>query len=85
VGFRDVVATMKDLSGLPVISNEMGQHDTDPDAVTRMMDKVIELKVPIAVWFSSDGRLAKALVDPDGQLRPNGEAFREVIRRVFGA
>jgi hypothetical protein len=85
VGFQQAVAAMKDLSGLPVISNEMGQHDTDPDAVTRMMNKIIELKVPIVVWFSSDGRLAKALVDPDGQLRSNGEAFREVIRTVFGA
>jgi hypothetical protein len=84
VGFQDAVAAMKDLSGLPVISNEMGQHDTDPDGVTRMLDKVIELEVPIAVWFSSDGRLAKALVDPDGDLRPNGEAFRQVIQKTLG-
>jgi hypothetical protein len=84
VGFQDAVDVMKELSGLPAISNEIGQHDTDPNAVVRMMDKVIELNVPYAVWFSSDGRLAKALVDPDGQLRPNGEAFRQVIDRVFG-
>jgi hypothetical protein len=84
VGFHDAVTVMKELSGLPVISNEMGQHDTDPDAVVQMLDEVIELKVPYAVWFSSDGRLSKALVDPDGSLRPNGEAFRQVMESVVG-
>jgi hypothetical protein len=74
---------VSDLSGLPVISNEMGQRDVDPDSVVRLMDKVLELRMPFAVWFSSDGRIARSLVDPDGSLRPNGEAFRSVIRQVF--
>ncbi|MDR7470356.1 MAG: hypothetical protein QN152_08560 [Armatimonadota bacterium] len=35
-----------------------------------------DLRLPYAVWFSIDAARARALMNPDGTLRPTGEAFR---------
>jgi hypothetical protein len=45
---------------------------------------VVELGLPIAVWFSVDAAKARALVNPDGSLRPTGEAFQRFIAEHFG-
>jgi hypothetical protein len=39
----------------------------------------VELGLPMAVWFGLDGPKARGLVNPDGTLRPTGEAFRQFI------
>jgi hypothetical protein len=45
---------------------------------------VVELALPVAVWFSVDAAKARALVNPDGSLRPTGEAFQRFIAVHFG-
>jgi hypothetical protein len=49
-----------------VITNEIGQHNDDPNQTTAVMGKVVELGLPIAVWFSVDAPKARGLVNPDG-------------------
>lgn len=80
---REATAYLTAATGLPLLSNEIGQIDSSPDTVSSLMSGVLDLNLPVAVWFSLD-RQARSLVEPDGTLRPNGEAFARFIRERFG-
>jgi len=75
----EAVAYLSAQTGLPVVTNEIGQHSDDPNQTTAIMGKVMELGLPIAVWFSIDAPKARGLVNMDGTLRPTGEAFKRFI------
>ena len=81
-------AYLREASGLPLLSNEMGQQKNEnPDEVTSKMQKSAELGLPVAVWFSIDVSGfagAKGLQESDGTLRPNGEAFKNFISENYG-
>ncbi len=76
----EAVAYLRRVTGKPVMTNEIGQQDLDAGTVRALLSAVIELKLPIAVWYSIDSPLARALMAPSGALRPAGEAFREFMR-----
>lgn len=76
---EEAVAFLKAQTGLPVITNEVGQTNDDPNQTTAVMGKLVELGIPIAVWFGLDGPRARGLVNPDGTLRPSGEAFQRFV------
>lgn len=79
----DAVQFLEQISGLPALTNEVGQQSNeDPDQVTGIMAQIFSLDFPYAVWFSQDidfAGNARALTDLDGTLRPNGIAFRQFI------
>lgn len=75
----EAVRFLKDETGLPVMTNEIGQHDLDPATVTNLMSEVVRLGLPFAVWFSIDAPKAHALMNADGTLRENGLAFQQFI------
>jgi len=79
----EAVAYLKAQTGLPVITNEIGQHSDDPNQTTAIMGKVVELGLPIGVWFSVDAPKAQGLVNMDGTLRPTGQAFQRFIQQNF--
>ncbi len=79
----EAVAYLHGQTGLPVLTNEIGQYNDDPNQTTAVMSKVVELGLPIAVWFAQDGPKARGLVNRDGSLRPTGEAFRRFIEEHF--
>jgi hypothetical protein len=70
-------------TGLPAMTNEIGQHDRSPETVRDLMAAVVQLELPYAVWFSVDAPQAQSLIDPDGTLRDSGLAFQEFIREQF--
>lgn len=76
----EAVQFLKEATGLPVMTNEIGQHDLSPTTVTSMMNEVVRLKLPFAVWFSIDAARAYALMNSDGTLRENGKAFQQFIQ-----
>lgn len=80
---EETVAYLKEQTGLPVITNEIGQWTDDPQQTTAVMSKIVELGLPIAVWFGLDGPKAKGLVNLDGSLRPTGETFQRFIKDRF--
>lgn len=80
----EAVTYLRKQTGLPVITNEVGQFTDDPRQTEAVMAKIVELGLPVAVWFAQDGPQARGLVNPDGTLRPTGEAFRRFIERRFG-
>lgn len=83
----EAVTYLRSASGLPVMTNEVGQQkNTDPTQVTNVMRKVVDLGLPYAVWFSIDIQGyggATGLTDPNGSLRPNGEAYAEFILNSY--
>lgn len=83
----EAVTYLQNTAGLPALSNESGQQqNTDPGQVTSVMQEIVNLKLPVAVWFSIDIQGfggARALNEPDGTIRPNGEAFKNFISQNF--
>ncbi len=83
----EAVAFLNQTTGLPVLTNEIGQQQNEnPAQVTAVMGEIVKLKLPYAIWFSIDMNSlggARALINPDGSLRPNGEAFKQFIQSNF--
>lgn len=75
----EAASYLREATGLPAISNEIGQRNLDPGTTTSMLAGVRNLGLPYAVWFAIDATLARALVEPDGTLRETGEAFRSFL------
>lgn len=84
---REAVSFLQRTTGLPALTNEVGQQlNTDPNQVTSVMQEIVNLKLPVAVWFSMDIQGfagARGLNEPDGTIRPNGEAFKNFISENF--
>lgn len=83
----EAVDYLKKATGLPVMTNEVGQQKTeDSKQVTAVMQKIKDLRLPYAAWFSIDipgyGQ-ARGLVDGNGNLRPNGQAFKAFIEANY--
>lgn len=65
-----------------MITNEIGQWDQGPKAVTNMLTVVVKEQLPIAVWFDGDGNHhAIGLHNTNATIRPNGTAFAAFTRR----
>lgn len=83
----EAVRYLQSASGLPALTNEVGQQqNTDPGQVTNVMQEIVNLKLPVAVWFSMDIQGfagARGLNEPDGTIRPNGEAFKNFISENY--
>lgn len=79
----EAVNYLRSASGLPVITNEVGQQgNTNPAQVTNVMGKLSELGLPYILWFSMDTNPpngARALNETNGTLRPNGDAYASFI------
>jgi hypothetical protein len=84
-GLMETAAYLERLTGLPAVTNELGQRDLETSSTESLLNGVVGAKLPIAVWFTSDSRLSKAFVNPDGSLRPTGEAFRTFIDQEYRA
>jgi len=80
---REVVDSLRSQTGLPAVSNEMGQRTDDPAQTVAVMEQVVKSGLPVAVWFAMDGPQARGLVDPTGRLRATGLAFQGFVRKHF--
>ena len=78
------VEFLRSQSDLPVLTNELGQHDEDPARPPALLSKALELDLSCVIWFSIDMVQARALIDPDGTLRPNGLAFQAFMAAHTG-
>ena len=78
---EEAVAFLRARTGLAVITNEIGQPDRSSKTVTALLDKVLKLELPVAIWSSVDRPQARALQDPDGRWRENGLAAKSFLWR----
>jgi hypothetical protein len=79
----EVVEYLRAQTGLPALTNEVGQRTDDPAQTVAVMDQVVASGLPVAVWFAMDGPQARGLVEADGTLRPTGAAFQRFVRERF--
>jgi hypothetical protein len=79
----DTIRNLQDATGLSAVSNEFATDSLDPKPIAQLMQTVVDLHVRFAVWYSSDARIAKALVERQGQLRATGQAFEDFVRSHF--
>jgi len=83
----ETVAYLEKATGLSAMTNEIGQQKNEsPEQVTAVLEKVADLSLPYAIWFSIDIPAfggARGLVDSNGNLRPNGEAFRNFMEANY--
>lgn len=77
---RQAVSFLRAQSQLPVVSNEVGQWNRNPQQTAEVMQALWQLRLPVAIWFALDGPKAYGLVDADGNLRPTGMAFARFTR-----
>lgn len=77
----DTIDALSAITGLPVVTNEIGQHGTGVDAVVDTLGVLADARLALAIWFDADGDPAGGLFDPlqPGALRPSGLAFRSMI------
>ena len=80
---EQTAAYLKRASGLPLVCNEMGQHDADPAPIPALLQTSLDLGLAYAVWFNSDTLNAAGLSNLDGSLRPNGVVYRDWMRAHF--
>ena len=78
----EAVEYLRSSTGLQPMTNEIGQSDTRPSTVQALLQRVLDLGLPYAVWYSVDRR-SRALQYPDGTLRETGRAFKAFIERTF--
>jgi hypothetical protein len=76
----ETVAAVRDVTGLPVVSNETGQRDEDPATTTGVLQEAVRLGLPYLIWYTPDARLARGIVNTDGTLRATGDAFSAFVR-----
>jgi len=73
--------------GLPVINNEVSpQKSISPNQVTSFMQKMLDLRLPYAVWYSNDGDGIggpTSLTDKGGNLNDSGKAYRQFIKKNY--
>ena len=73
--------------GLPVLNNEISsQKSTSANQVTSFMQKVVELHLSYAVWYSNDADGIggpTALTDKGGVLNDSGRAYQKFIKDYF--
>jgi hypothetical protein len=83
---EEAVTYMKKETGLPVIVNEIGllKEEEKPEKIKGLLKKIIDMKVPLAVWYSIDGPHSSSLFNSDGKLRENGKVFKTFIIKTFG-
>jgi len=80
-----IIDYLRSATGKDVITNEFGQRDNDPETVKALMQVVKDKKLKCAIWFNSDSfnRYAHGLMDINGSLRKNGNAFGDFVKKNF--
>jgi hypothetical protein len=81
-GLEETVEVLREVTGMDVVSNETGQRNLDPGTTRAMLQAALDSGMPFVVWYGSDARLAKGLVDRDGSLRATGREFQEMTRSL---
>jgi hypothetical protein len=77
-----VINYLKKRTGKPIISNELGQFDTDPNTLLSLVQLCTDKGFPYIVWFSPDenaGNKDIPLQHSDQSLTATGLAFKNYL------
>lgn len=82
--FAETVQFLQGATGLPAISNEIGQYVDSGSQIRGIMQQVTSLGLDYAIWFSEDryvkaqNRWISALHNSDYSLRPHGVEYQRM-------
>ena len=80
----EVVNFAQDSANLRAVTDRIGANSDDPEAVRELMQKIVDLHLPIAIWESRDvSGITRGLTDDSGKLRPTGEAFKNFLAERY--
>jgi hypothetical protein len=81
--FAYVVNYLKEKTGKPVMTNEFGVLDPSPDLVKGLLKAAKDANLSYAIFYSADGGEGKAvaLQNAGGDLRDNGQAFKDFVKQ----
>lgn len=82
---RDIVTSIREMTGKPAVTNEIGQWGMTPEAPVAFLDLLRnQMQVPWVIWFDADGLPAHGLHESGmpGVLRDNGRAFAAFMNSV---
>jgi hypothetical protein len=71
-----ICSYLEKVIGKKVITNEVGQHNTNSNLVVSMLRTAIDAKNPYYIWYSGNTDPAMALYFDDGTLRDSGVKFQ---------
>ncbi|TKK70153.1 hypothetical protein FC093_05205 [Ilyomonas limi] len=81
-GLREVINYLKKRSNKPIISNEFGQFDTDPNTLLAMSQLSDNQNLPYSIWYSPDenaGKRDTPLQHNDATLTRTGVAYQDFL------
>ncbi|TKK70154.1 hypothetical protein FC093_05210 [Ilyomonas limi] len=76
---EDAINYLKKRCNKPIISNELGQFDKDPNTLLEMMQLCTDAKMPYVLWYSPDenaGKRDTPLQHNDATLTRTGVAYQ---------
>jgi len=79
---NEVINYIKKRTRKDIISNELGQFDTDPNTLLALVDLCTNRNFPFIIWYSPDensNRRDTPLQYEDGSLTPTGVAYRNYL------
>ena len=79
---REVINYQKKRSNKPIINNELGQYDKDPNTLLAHVQLCTDMGMPYIIWYSPDqnlGRKAMPLQYSDASLTPTGMAYQAYL------
>jgi hypothetical protein len=79
---KEVINYLKKRTKKPVISNELGQFDKDPDTLVALLQLCTDQKFPFIIWYSPDenaGKRDTPLHHDNGSLTPTGIAYQNFL------
>ena len=82
LALTEVIAYLKKVTHKPIISNELGQFDKDPNTLTTLIQACTDAGFPYIVWYSPDenaGRRDTPLQHGDASLTPSGAAYQHYL------
>lgn len=81
-----VVNYLRNATGKPVMSNEMGVVTSSANLVTELLQEAQNLKLPYVMFYSGNGDRTGASLpihNDNGTLLPNGVAFKDFIKTHY--
>lgn len=79
----EVISYLKKRTGKAVISNELGQFDTDPNTLTSHVQMCTDRGFPYIIWYSPDehaGKKGTPLQHSDQSLTNTGIAYKNYLQ-----
>ncbi len=79
----EAIAYLKKATGKNIISNELGQLDTDPNTLLTHVQQCTNNGLPYITWYSPNedlGKRSTSLQHNDQSLTPNGVTYKNYLR-----